>query len=93
MQLDTAYTEGAYRWARSLPHLGHCAGTPTSAATALALIASYLFLFINFYMQTYKKPVAAPAATAKSPKSKKTVRTHKRAASSTSMAARLPSSH
>lgn len=37
-----------------LPHVGNCAGTETAAVFGCALLTSYLGLFINFYLQTYK---------------------------------------
>ncbi|CAO3692675.1 unnamed protein product [Rhizopus stolonifer] len=40
-----------------LPHLGQCSGTETSALFGCGLLSSYLLLFINFYIMTYKKKV------------------------------------
>ncbi|OAX42967.1 GNS1/SUR4 membrane protein [Rhizopogon vinicolor AM-OR11-026] len=39
-----------------LPHWSNCAGTETAALFGCGLLTSYLGLFINFYVQTYKKP-------------------------------------
>ncbi|EIN13748.1 elongase of fatty acids ELO [Punctularia strigosozonata HHB-11173 SS5] len=47
-------------WASfDLPRLGSCAGTENAALFGCGLLTSYLFLFINFYIQTYKKPARA----------------------------------
>ncbi|KAF5375032.1 hypothetical protein D9758_000283 [Tetrapyrgos nigripes] len=43
----TAYT--------NLPTVGDCAGSEDAALFGCGLLTSYLFLFINFYFQTYKK--------------------------------------
>ena len=40
------------------PHVGNCAGTETAALLGCGLLTTYLGLFINFYVQTYKQPVA-----------------------------------
>ncbi|TFK77099.1 GNS1/SUR4 membrane protein [Pluteus cervinus] len=42
------------------PHIGSCAGSETAAVFGCVLLTSYLFLFINFYFQTYKKPSQQP---------------------------------
>jgi fatty acid elongase 3 len=39
-----------------LPNLGNCAGSKSAAIFGCSLISVYLGLFINFYIQTYKKP-------------------------------------
>lgn len=40
-----------------LPKFGSCSGTELSALFGCALLSSYLVLFIEFYMRTYKQPV------------------------------------
>jgi len=46
-----------------LPYLGNCAGSETAALFGCGLLTSYLGLFINFYFQTYKKPVGSKKLT------------------------------
>jgi fatty acid elongase 3 len=41
----------------TLPVIANCAGTEDAAVFGCVLLSSYLGLFINFYFQTYKKPV------------------------------------
>ncbi|EDR14987.1 elongase of fatty acids, ELO [Laccaria bicolor S238N-H82] len=43
-------------YAPHLPHISNCAGSETAALFGCGLLTCYLFLFINFYFQTYKKP-------------------------------------
>ncbi|KAF1969383.1 GNS1/SUR4 membrane protein [Bimuria novae-zelandiae CBS 107.79] len=40
-----------------LPNAGQCAGEEFAAIAGICIITSYLFLFIGFYLATYKKPV------------------------------------
>lgn len=51
----------AHAYRPDLPHVGNCAGAESAALAGCALLTSYLGLFINFYFQTYKKPVKATA--------------------------------
>lgn len=37
--------------------MGKCAGEEFAAIAGICIITSYLFLFILFYLATYKKPV------------------------------------
>ncbi|KIK70988.1 hypothetical protein GYMLUDRAFT_147528 [Collybiopsis luxurians FD-317 M1] len=46
----------AFRYRPNLLHWGDCAGSESAAIFGCALLTSYLGLFINFYIQTYKKP-------------------------------------
>ncbi|KAK5081043.1 Fatty acyl-CoA elongase/Polyunsaturated fatty acid specific elongation enzyme [Lithohypha guttulata] len=64
------YNYAVSTYAPSLPHVGTC-GDPKqelAAATGCAIISSYLFLFIGFYLSTYKKPAAAKKALKKASK-------------------------
>ena len=51
-----AYSYYAATYFPNLPALGSCAGTESAAVFGCALLSSYLILFIQFYMQTSKKP-------------------------------------
>lgn len=39
----------------SIPHYGACAGENTAAMSGMAILTSYLVLFISFYIATYSK--------------------------------------
>jgi fatty acid elongase 3 len=47
-----------------LPHWSNCAGTETAALFGCGLLTTYLGLFINFYIQTYKKSAKGKQSTA-----------------------------
>ncbi|KAI0073135.1 GNS1/SUR4 membrane protein [Panus rudis PR-1116 ss-1] len=62
------YSYYAANYFPSWPTLGSCAGTESAALFGCILLSSYLVLFINFYIQTYKAPVKGkkPVANGKS---------------------------
>lgn len=49
----------AFKYFPKLPYIDNCAGSEQAALFGCGLLTSYLFLFINFYFQTYKKPAAS----------------------------------
>jgi len=51
------YSHFVYAYYPGLPIVGNCVGAESSAIFGCALLTSYLGLFINFYVQTYKAPV------------------------------------
>lgn len=51
------YSYYASNYFPNIPTLGSCAGTEAAAVFGCIILSSYLGLFINFYIQTYKKPV------------------------------------
>jgi fatty acid elongase 3 len=53
----------AFRYNPTMPHVGDCAGSESAAIFGCGLLTSYLGLFINFYIQTYKKPAKGSKAT------------------------------
>ncbi|PFH54475.1 hypothetical protein AMATHDRAFT_52076 [Amanita thiersii Skay4041] len=53
------YQHYAYAYYQGiLPSVGNCSGSETAALFGCGLLTSYLGLFINFYIQTYKAPAA-----------------------------------
>ncbi|KAF8745560.1 hypothetical protein AX14_006882 [Amanita brunnescens Koide BX004] len=51
------YQHYAYTYYKGiLPSIGNCAGSESAALFGCGLLTSYLGLFINFYIQTYKSP-------------------------------------
>ncbi|THV04953.1 GNS1/SUR4 membrane protein [Dendrothele bispora CBS 962.96] len=49
------YSHFVTNYYKSMPTVGDCAGGEGAAMFGCGLLTSYLFLFINFYFQTYKK--------------------------------------
>jgi fatty acid elongase 3 len=52
-----SYTYFSARYFAWLPTMGICAGEEFAAFAGMGILSSYLFLFIGFYISTYKKPV------------------------------------
>ena len=50
-----AYSYFASTYFPNLPTVGTCAGEEHAAFLGCCLLTSYLFLFIDFYVRTYKK--------------------------------------
>ncbi|KAJ1921389.1 Fatty acyl-CoA elongase/Polyunsaturated fatty acid specific elongation enzyme [Mycoemilia scoparia] len=51
------YTNMAYHNYPDWPHMGNCRGTRNAAFIGTILLSSYLILFIQFFANTYKKPL------------------------------------
>ncbi|KAI9828853.1 MAG: hypothetical protein M1826_005957 [Phylliscum demangeonii] len=66
-----SYTYFTSTYFHNMPNAGSCAGEEFAAFSGMAIISSYLLLFISFYLATYRKTgagsaeKAAPAAVAK----------------------------
>lgn len=56
IQTFAAYSHYGAHYYPSWPILGDCAGSESAAIFGCGLLSSYLGLFINFYIQTYKAP-------------------------------------
>ncbi|KAK3297509.1 GNS1/SUR4 family-domain-containing protein [Chaetomium fimeti] len=54
----TYFTSTYFQW---LPNAGQCAGEEFAAFSGIAIISSYLLLFISFYLATYKKDGKRPS--------------------------------
>ena len=48
----TYYTSTYFHW---MPQVGKCAGEEFAAVAGMAILSSYLLLFISFYLATYRK--------------------------------------
>jgi fatty acid elongase 3 len=48
----TYFTSTYFPW---MPNSGNCAGEEFAAFAGMAILSSYLLLFISFYLATYKK--------------------------------------
>ncbi|KAF1991197.1 GNS1/SUR4 membrane protein [Aulographum hederae CBS 113979] len=59
----TYFTSTYFPW---LPNMGKCAGEEFAAIAGIAILSSYLLLFISFYLATYKKPVKKGRGRARS---------------------------
>ncbi|KAH7104418.1 GNS1/SUR4 membrane protein [Auriculariales sp. MPI-PUGE-AT-0066] len=63
------YTHASFTYLKGWPVVGDCAGSESAALFGCGLLTSYLGLFINFYIQTYRAGAgakrSAKAASAK----------------------------
>ncbi|KAI5199608.1 elongation of fatty acids protein 3 [Aureobasidium subglaciale] len=51
-----SYTYFTFRYFPNMPNMGICAGEEFAAFAGMAILSSYLLLFLSFYAATYKKP-------------------------------------
>ena len=51
-----SYYTATYPYFKDFPTMGSCAGTETAAIFACGLLSSYLVLFVQSYISTYRKP-------------------------------------
>lgn len=49
------YQKAVHDYFPSVPHCGDCVGSTTATFSGCAIISSYLFLFIAFYIEIYKR--------------------------------------
>jgi fatty acid elongase 3 len=54
----TYFTSTYWPW---MPNAGRCAGEEFAAFSGIAILSSYLFLFISFYLATYRKDGKRPS--------------------------------
>jgi len=48
-------------------YVDNCSGSESAAYFGAALLTSYLFLFIDFYIRTYNRPTSKPAKSTTKP--------------------------
>ncbi|SCU99514.1 LAME_0G03466g1_1 [Lachancea meyersii CBS 8951] len=49
------YQKFAHIYAPELPHCGDCVGSTTATFSGCAIVSSYLFLFVAFYIEVYRR--------------------------------------
>lgn len=49
------YQKVSHLFFPQLPHCGDCVGSTTATFSGCAIISSYLFLFVAFYIEVYKR--------------------------------------
>lgn len=59
-----SYTYFTYNYWPHMPNLGNCAGEEFAAISGCAILTSYLFLFIAFYIRVYSKSKSKTKAQA-----------------------------